>query len=64
MCEEPVQSEPRRQEQAFSHTLDSSSEDGPVRMFRQDPRMQANSNDFRVEIPECEDKLNLEEFLC
>jgi len=64
MCEEPVQSEPRRQEQAFSHTLDSSSEDEPVRMFRKDPRMQVNSNDFRVEIPECEDKLGLEEFLC
>jgi len=52
MCEEPLQSEPRRQEQVFSHALDSSSKDEPIRMAKLDPRMQANSNDFRVEIPE------------
>jgi len=47
----------------FSHTLDSSSEDEPVRMVRQDPRMQLSSSDFGVEIPEYEGKLDLEEFL-
>jgi len=48
MCEEPVQSERRRQEQVFNHTLHSSSEDEPVRIVRQDPRMQASSNDLEL----------------
>jgi len=43
--------------------LDSSSEDEPLRMARPKPRLQANSNDFRVEIPEFKGKLDLEEFL-
>jgi len=50
-CEEPIQSEPWRQEQVFSHTLDSSSEDEPLRMTRQDSHVQASSNDFKIEIP-------------
>ena len=32
-------------------------------MARPKPRLQANSNDFRVEIPEFKGKLDLEEFL-
>ena len=63
MCEESVQPEPRRQAQVFTNTLDSSSEEELVRMVREDPWMQANSNDFRVKIPEYEGKLDPEEFL-
>jgi len=63
MCEEPTQSEPWRQEQVFSHTLDSSSEDELVRMVRQDPQIQASSNNFRVKILEYEGQLDPEEFL-
>ena len=37
--EEPLQSEPRRQEQVFSHNMDSSSEDEPLRMARPIPRI-------------------------
>ena len=47
----------------FSHTLDSSSEDEPLRMTRPDPRIQANTNDFKVEIQKFEGKLDPEEFL-
>ena len=36
MCEELVQSEPLRQEQVFSYTLDLSSEDEPVRTSSED----------------------------
>jgi len=61
--EETYQSEPRRQEQVFSHNIDSSSEDEPLRMTRPEPRFQANTNDFKVEIPEFEGKLDLEDFL-
>jgi len=61
--EEPLQSEPRRQEHVFSHHLDSSSEDEPLRMARAEPWMQANTNDFKVEIPNYEGKLEPEEFL-
>ena len=63
MCEEPIQSEPPRQEQVFSHTLDSSSEDEPLRVTRQDPRIQASATDFKIEIPEFEGKLDPEDFL-
>ena len=63
MCEEPSYSESQRQEQVFSHTLDSSSEDEPLRMTRQDPQFQASSNDFKIEVPEFEDKLDPEDFL-
>ena len=52
MNEETFQFEPRRQEQVYSHEVDSSSEDEPTRMTRAEPRMQANTNDFKVEIPE------------
>ena len=52
MHEEPHQSDFGRQEQVASHSLDSSSEDESLRMARGKPRFQANSNDFRVEIPE------------
>jgi len=47
----------------FSHEVESSSEDEPIRMARGEPRFQANNNDFRVEVPEFEGKLDPEEFL-
>ena len=61
--EEPLQSDPRRQEQVFSHNVDSSNEDEPLRMGRPEQRIQANTNDFKVEIPEFKGKLDPEEFL-
>ena len=63
MNEETYQSKPRRQEQVFSHNIDSSSEDEPLRMTRVEPRMQTNINDFKVEISEFEGKFDPEEFL-
>ena len=39
------------QEKVFSHNLESSSDEEPLRRPRSEPRVQANSNDFRVEIP-------------
>jgi len=47
----------------FSHHLDSSSEDEPLRMASPEPRMEANTNYFKVEIPEYEGNLDPEEFL-
>ena len=47
----------------FSHNIDSPSEDEPMRTTRTEPRMQANTNDFKVEIPEFKSKLDPEEFL-
>jgi len=47
----------------FSHHLESSSEEEPLRGPRQEQRGQGNSNDFRVEIPEYEGKLDPEDFL-
>ena len=61
--EEPLQSEPRRQEQVFSHNLDSFYEDEPLRMARLEPQFQANTIDFKVEILEFEGKFDPEEFL-
>ena len=61
--EETLQSEPRGREQVFNHEVDSSSEEEPTRMMRGEPRFQANSNDFRVKVPEFEGKLDPEEFL-
>jgi len=46
--EEPLQSEPRKQEQVFSQNLDTSSEDEPLRMARPEPWIQANTNYFKV----------------
>jgi len=63
MNEEPVYSDLRRQEQVFNHTLDSSSDEESLRIPWPEPRMQFNSNDFRVEILEYEGMLDLEEFL-
>jgi len=61
--EETLQSEPRMHEQVFSHDIESSSEEEPTRMVREGPRFQASSNDFKVEVPEFEGKLDPEEFL-
>ena len=61
--EDTLQSEPREREQVFSHEVESSSEEEPFRMARREPRFQTNTNDFRVEVPEFEGKLDLEEFL-
>jgi len=47
----------------LSHNIDSSSDDEPLRMARPEPRFQANTNDFKVEIPEYEGKLDPEDFL-
>ena len=47
----------------FSHTLDSSSEDEPLRMTRPDSRIQASTNDFKAKSPEFEGKLDPEDFL-
>jgi len=52
MNEETFPFEPRRHEQVFSHEVDSSSKDESIRMTREEPRFQANTNDFRVEVPE------------
>ena len=60
--EEPSHSASQRREQVFSHNFESSSEEEPLRRPRQEQR-QGNSNDFRVEIPEYEGKLDPEEFL-
>jgi len=47
----------------FSHEVESSSEDEPIRMARGEPWFQANNNDFRVEVPEFEVSLILRNFL-
>ena len=60
--EDTLQSEPRAREQIYSHDVDSSSEEEVPRMVRE-PRNQANNNDFRVEVPEFEGKLDPEEFV-
>ena len=56
--EEPLQSEPRRQEQLYRHNLHSPSEDETLRIARPEQLFQANTNDFKVEIPEFECKLD------
>ena len=61
--EEPPKSDSKRQEQVFSHTLDSPSEGEPLRITRPNPQIQANTNDFKVEILKFEGKLDPEEFL-
>jgi len=61
--EDTFQSEPRRHDQVFSHEGDSSTKEEPTRMTRGEPQFQVNTNDFRVEVPEFEGKLGLEEFL-
>jgi len=61
--EEPLQSDPRRQEQVFGHNVDSSSGDEPLRMARSERWFEENPNDFKVETPELEGKLDPEEFL-
>jgi len=63
MNEETYQSKPRRPEHVLSRNFDSSSEDEPLRMTRAEPWMQANINDFKVEIPEFESKLDPKEYL-
>jgi len=50
-------------EQVFSHNLKYSSDEEPLRRPRSEQRGQGNSNDFRVEIPVYEGKLDPEEFL-
>ena len=60
MNEDTLQSEQREREQVFSHEVKSSSKEEPVRMARGEPRFQANTSDFGVEVPEFEGKLDLE----
>ena len=58
-----LQSEPRTREQVHSHDVDSSSEEEMPRMAKGEPLFQASANDFKVEVPEFEGKLDLEEFI-
>jgi len=61
---EPTRFDHREEEEeAISHRLSSSSENEPFRGTRRERRPQANSNDFRVEIPEFQSKLDPDEFL-
>jgi len=57
--EEPLQSKPTRQEQVFSHNMDSSSEDEALRITKPKPRFQVNINDFQLEIPKFKGRLDL-----
>jgi len=61
--ENTFQSKPRMHEQLFSHCVESSSEEEPTSMIREEPMFQASSNDFKVEITEFEGKLAPKEFL-
>ena len=61
--DETRQSESRVHGQVQSHDVDSSSEEEEPRMVRGGSRNQSNSNDFRVELPEFEGKLDPEEFV-
>ena len=61
--EDTLQSEPRACEQVYSHDVDSSSEEEMPRMARGEQRFLANTNDFRVEVPEFEGRLDPEELL-
>jgi len=63
MNEETLQSEPRAREQVYGHDVDSCSEEEMPRMARGEPWNQVKTNDFRVEVPEFEGKLDLEEFI-
>jgi len=53
---------PSMERKTASNHLSSSSEDELVRSMRIGQRFQANSDDFRVKIPEFEGKLDLDEF--
>jgi len=61
--EDTLQSKPRVRKQVFSHEVESSSEEEPIKMASGEPRFQAKHNDFRVEVSEFEGKLDPEEFL-
>jgi len=61
--EDTIQSKRRMPEQVFSHDVESSSEGERTRMIREEPRFQASSNDFKVEIPKFKGKLDPEKFL-
>ena len=63
MNEDTLQSEPRAHEEVFSHDIDASSEEEVPRMVRGEPQNQANNNDFRVEVPEFEGKLDPKKFI-
>jgi len=63
MGEETLQSEPRACEQVHSHDVDSSSEEEMPRMTRGESQNHANTNDFRIKVPEFEGKLDPEEFI-
>jgi len=60
---DPLEYDFKRQECVFSRHLNSSSDDEPFRVARPEPRIQASTSDFKVEIPEFEGKLDPEEFL-
>ena len=49
MNEEPSLFDTKRQEQVFSHNVDSSNEDEPLRMARLEPWFQANTMFSRLQ---------------
>jgi len=61
--EDTLQYEPQERVKVFSHEVESSSEEEPVRMAREEPWFQANTNDFRVKVPKFKGKLDPKEFL-
>ena len=63
MNKETLQSEPRECEQVYGHDVDSPSEEEVPRFARGEQRFQANTNDYGVEVPEFEGKLDPEEFI-
>ena len=61
--ESPTESDQGHKSEAESHALESTSDEEPPRSPRSEKRLTSNSNDFRVNIPKFEGKLDSEEFL-
>jgi len=59
----PIGSDHGKQDEVATNSLSSSSEEEPFRRVRRERRQPANSNDFRVELPKFEGKLDPNEFL-
>ena len=62
MYTSPTGSVHSEENEAVSNPLSSSSEEEPLRRGRRERRPPTNSNNFRVEIPEFEGKLDPDEF--
>jgi len=63
MYAEPSRLDHGEEENTVSNPLSSSTEDVPLRRKRREQGPQANSNNFTVEIPKFEGKLDPDEFL-